>query len=269
MGNRAGCVIALDAQDGTLRAVVNPKVAAGAAYPLGSVAKLVTGMAALDAGLTDGARRIRCKGSFERWKCWRVHGEQTLEEAIANSCSTYFFTVGRELGPARLNQAFKAAGFGRTTGSDMAGEVAGTFAPARTRAEVTELAYGDTPALLATPLQVASWVGAIANGGTRYAPHFDTTPARILGTLPGLREIDRVKGGMRRAVLTGSAHGADVPSASVYGKTGTSTQLSATHRRHGWFVGFAEGKVVVVFIKDGNGYEVAAPIAREVFAAWL
>jgi cell division protein FtsI/penicillin-binding protein 2 len=261
--------VALDARDGSLKAVVNPKVAAGTAYPLGSLAKLVTGMAALEAGLTDGARRLPCKGSFERWKCWRVHGEQTLEEAIANSCSSYFFAVGRELGARRMNRAFSEAGFGRLTGSDLPGEVAGTLTPARTRADLTELAYGDTPALLATPLQVASWVGAIANGGTRYAPHFDSSPSRVLGTLSGTGGIDLIRTGMRRAVLEGSAKGADVSRLSVHGKTGTSTQLNAAHRRHGWFVGFAEGLVVVVFIKEGNGYEDAAPIAREVFAAWL
>lgn len=268
LGNRAGCVLALDARDGHLMALVNPKVAAGTAYPVGSLAKLVTGMAALEAGVTDGARRIRCKGRFERWKCWRVHGEQTLEEAIANSCSTYFFTVGRELGAPRLNRAFSAAGFGRTTGADLSGEVPGTRLPARSRAELTELAYGDTPALLATPLQVASWVGAIANGGTRYAPHIDSAPGRKQGTLGGTRGLDLIRTGMRRAVLEGSARAADVPSLSVHGKTGTSTQLAASHRRHGWFAGFAEGRVVVVFLKNGNGYQDAAPIAREVFAAW-
>jgi cell division protein FtsI/penicillin-binding protein 2 len=268
LGDRAGCVLALEARDGRLMALVNPKVAAGTAYPVGSLAKLVTGLEALEAGLTDGARRIRCKGKFERWKCWKVHGEQTLEEAIANSCSTYFFTIGRELGAPRLNRAFSAAGFGRVTGADLPSEVPGTLRPARSLAELTELAYGDTPALLATPLQVAGWVGAIANGGTRYAPHIDSAPARKLGTLSGTRGLDLVRTGMRRAVLEGSAQGADVPSLSVHGKTGTSTQLAANHRRHGWFAGFADGRVVVVFLKNGNGYQDAAPIAREVFAAW-
>lgn len=268
LGNRSGSVVALDARDGRLLALVNPRVAAGAAYPVGSLAKLVTGMAALDAGLTDGARRIRCKGRFESWKCWRVHGEQTFEEAIANSCSTYFFTVGRELGAPRLNRAFQAAGFGRKPGSDLADEAAGTLMPARTLPEITELAYGDTPALLATPLQVASWVGAIANGGTRYAPHVTTASPRKLGMLSGIGGLNLVKTGMRRAVLEGSAQGADVPSLSVHGKTGTSTQVNAVERRHGWFAGFAEHRVVVVFVKSGNGYDDAAPIAREVFAAW-
>ncbi|MNR81906.1 Stage V sporulation protein D [compost metagenome] len=268
LGPRAGSVVALDARNGQLQALLNPRVAAASAYPVGSLAKLVTGMAALDAGLTDGARRIRCKGQFERWKCWRVHGEQTFEEAIANSCSTYFFTVGRELGGPRLNRAFQEAGFGRKSGSDLADEAAGKRVPARTLAEVTELAYGDTPALLATPLQVASWMGAIANSGTRYAPHLAPTPTRRIGSLAEKSGLDLVRTGMRRAVLDGSAQGADVPRLAVHGKTGTATHLNAVERRHGWFAGFAEHRVVVVFVKEGSGYDDAAPIAREVFDAW-
>lgn len=268
LGDRPGAIVAMQAHDGRLQAVVNPRLAAGAAYPIGSLAKLVTALAALDARVTDGARRLPCRGKFERWTCWKVHGSLTLEDAIAQSCSSYFFTVGRDLGAPRLNRAFAEAGFAQPTGSGLPGERSGTFMPARTRAELTELAYGDTSALLATPLQVASWVGAIANGGTRYAPHLGDEPARRLGVLKGVPGLELVRAGMRRAVLEGSAKGAGVERLALYGKTGTAMQLGAEHRRHGWFVGFAEGLVVVVFVKTGNGYADAAPIAREVFSAW-
>ncbi len=275
LGNRPGTIVALNAKDGRLLAVINPRVAAGGAYPIGSLAKLVTGMAALEARAIDGARTFPCKGRFERWKCWQIHGNQTLEEAIAHSCSSFFFAAGRELGARRLNQAFTRAGFGRSTGSDLPAEAAGTFTPARNRAELTELAYGDTPALQATPLQVAAWMGAIANGGTRYRPHLGSKSPQVLGLLSGAAAIANIQTGMRRAVLEGSANKADFPGLSVYGKTGTSTQLRAgardsenRNRHHGWFAGFAGELVVVVFVKDGSGYADAAPIAREVFAAW-
>lgn len=257
LGRRAGAIVALDARNGLVVALVNPQLATNATYPLGSLAKVTTALAALEAGVTDGARRIPCRGTFERWTCWKVHGGQTLEEALANSCSSYFFTVGREVGTARLNRAFGAAGFG-----------AGVFLPARTLAELTELAYGDTPRLQATPLQVASWMGAIANGGTRYVPTLHVAAPRPAGRLSGVAGIERVRAGLRRAVLEGSARGADVPGLSVHGKTGTATSVRDAHRRHGWFAGFAGDRVVVVFLKDGNGYADAAPLAREVFAAW-
>lgn len=269
LAGRAGAVVALDARNGRLKAVVNPRAAAGTAYPVGSLAKLVTALAAMEAGVTDGARRYPCKGGFERWTCWRVHGDVTLEEAIAQSCSSAFFAIGRDLGGLRLNRAFSLAGFGHKTESDLAIEASGRFLPARTRAEITELAYGGTSALQATPLQVASLMGAIANGGTRYAPGFAPDSPRVLGRLLGAHALGRLHAGMRRAVLTGSATGADVSHLAVHGKTGTAAWSGGGNRRHGWFAGFAEERVVVVFIKEGTGYEDAAPIAREVFAAWL
>lgn len=268
LGDRPGAVVAMDSRDGRLLAVVNPRVAAGSALPIGSLAKLVTGMAAVEAGVIDGARSFPCRGRFERWNCWRVHGTLALEEAIAHSCSSFFFAVGRELGAPRLNQAFRAAGFGRSTGSLLPGEVTGRFSPARTRSELTELAYGDTAALQATPLQVASWLGAIANGGTRYRPHLASESPRTIGTLASPRGMASLRAGMRRAVLQGSARGADVPGLTIHGKTGTSSHLRESNRRHGWFVGFAGNLALVVFIKEGSGYDDAAPVAREVFAAW-
>lgn len=268
LGSRAGAIVALNAQDGRIAALVHPRVAAGAAFPVGSLAKVTTAMAALDARATDGARRLPCHGAFERWTCWKNHGPQTLEAALADSCSSYFFVVGRETGAARLNRAFVANGFGSPTGSDVPGEAAGVFLPARTRAELTELAYGDTPRLQATPLQVAVWMGAIANGGMRYAPHLHPRASRVTGKLAGSDGIPTIHTGLRRAVLLGSASGADVPGEAIHGKTGTATHADAPQRRHGWFAGFAGERVVVVFLRDGNGYADAAPLARAVFAAW-
>jgi cell division protein FtsI/penicillin-binding protein 2 len=70
---------------------------------------------------------------------------------------------------------------------------------------------------------------------------------------------------MRRAVLSGTAQPANVPGLAVFGKTGSATQLAAPHLRHGWFVGFTPTLAVVVFVKNGTGFEAAAPIARQVF----
>ncbi|HEY9855333.1 MAG TPA: penicillin-binding transpeptidase domain-containing protein, partial [Stenomitos sp.] len=77
-----------------------------------------------------------------------------------------------------------------------------------------------------------------------------------------------VRAGMRRAVLTGSAREANVPSLAICGKTGTATQLAASYKRHGWFAGYMPGLAVVAFVKDGTGYADAAPVARHVFEAW-
>lgn len=268
LGTRPGCVVALDPRDGRLLALVNPQTAVGTAYPVGSLAKLVTAMAGVSSGVADGSRVHTCRGREQGRTCWHVHGRVGLEEAIAQSCSLYFFRVGLDLGPERLIQAFRTAGFGQSTESGLVGESAGSLQPPRTRDQLEDLAYGDTPALLATPLQVACFTGALANGGVRLRPHVASGPARVLGRIGEARAIGPVQAGMRRAVLSGSAREADVPALALFGKTGTSTQLDAKHRRHGWFAGYAPGLAVVAFVKDGTGYADAAPVARRVFAAW-
>ncbi|HEY9900532.1 MAG TPA: penicillin-binding transpeptidase domain-containing protein [Pantanalinema sp.] len=265
LGSREGCIVALDPRDGTLLALVNPRVAAGGTYPVGSIAKLVTGLASLEAGLTDPARRLRCDGRYGAHRCWRRHGKLDLEEAIAQSCSTYFYAQGEALGSARLRAAFLQAGFGVRTGIGLPYESAGRLGTLTTREQVLDLAYGDTPLLLATPLQVASFTAALASGGVRRRPHWPGEPGRVLGAVPGGESLEAVRAGMRRAVLSGTAQPANVPGLALFGKTGSATQLAAPHLRHGWFAGFSPTLAVVVFVKHGTGFEAAAPIARRVF----
>lgn len=268
LGSRAGCVVALDPRDGRLLALVNPLTAAGAAYPIGSLAKLVTALAGISEGTVDGSRVLTCRGRDQGRSCWHVHGRVGLEEAIAQSCSLYFFRVGLELGAERLMASLRSAGFGQSTESGLPGESAGVLLPPRTRAQLEDLAYGDTSALRATALQVACFTGALANGGSRLRPHVAQAPARTLGRIGNGRAIAQVQEGMRRAVLSGSARDANVPALALYGKTGTATHLSARHRRHGWFAGYTPGLAVVAFVRDGTGYDDAAPVARRVFEAW-
>lgn len=268
LGTQSGCVVALDPQDGRLLAVVNPRVAVGTAYPIGSLAKLVTALAGVSTGIVDGAREMECRGRDHGRTCWHVHGRVGLEGALAQSCSLYFFRVGKDLGGERLMRAFRSAGFGQSTQSDLPGEIAGTLLPPRSREQLEDLACGDTAGLMATPLQVACFAGALANGGDRLRPHGAGSRRRALGRLEEAAAIGLVREGMRRAVLSGSAREADVPSLAIYGKTGTATQLAARHRRHGWFAGYTPGLVVVAFVKEGTGFADAAPVARRVFEAW-
>jgi penicillin-binding protein 2 len=240
-------------------------VAAGTAYPIGSIAKLVTGLASLEAGLSDPARRLTCDGHYGHHRCWRRHGRLDLEEAIAQSCATYFYAQGEALGAKRLSAAFRQAGFGARTECGLPYERAGSLGVLTTREDVCDLAYGDTPLLLATPLQVACFTAALADGGVRRRPHWPGEAGRVLGTVPGGESLEAVRGGMRRAVLSGTAQPANVPGLAVFGKTGSATQLAAPHLRHGWFVGFTPTLAVVVFVKNGTGFEAAAPIARQVF----
>ncbi|MBO9539795.1 hypothetical protein J7643_04285 [bacterium] len=265
LGAREGAIIALDPRDGTLLALVNPRVAVASAFPIGSVAKLVTGLASLEAGLTDPARRVQCDGRYGAHRCWQRHGSVDLEMAIAQSCSTYFYAQGEALGARRLRAAFQKAGFGSRTGSGLPNEIPGRLGPVTSRAEVLDLAYGDTGNLLATPLQVAGFTAALASGGVRRRPHWPGEPGAVVGQVPGGASLEGLRVGMRRAVLAGTAQQANVPGLALFAKTGSATQLAAPHLRHGWFVGFTPTLAVVVFVKNGTGFTAAAPIARRIF----
>ena len=84
--------------------------------------------------------------------------------------------------------------------------------------------------------------------------------------------LKRLRAGMRGSVLFGSSRLAASNRLAIAGKTGTSTYLDGTHRTYGWFVGYAPvdrpRAVVVVFLKNANGFASAAPLAKQVFEAW-
>jgi cell division protein FtsI/penicillin-binding protein 2 len=267
LGARPGCLVALDPRDGRILSLVRPDLAVRTAFPIGSLAKLVTALAASEAGLADGSRSFRCTGRFRSRRCWKAHGRLNLEGAIAESCSVAFMQLGQEVGGTRLVSTFRRSGFGSTTGSGMAGEADGRLPEPRSDLEVADLACGDTAALRATPMQVAVFVAALANGGTRYRPHPNAAVLSPIGRLPGARGLGWVWQGMRQAVLAGTAQGANLPRYSLFAKTGTAVHSGDPTRRNGWFAGFTPHLALVVYVPDGTGARAAVPVARRFLEA--
>ncbi|MGE5708382.1 MAG: penicillin-binding transpeptidase domain-containing protein, partial [Bacteroidota bacterium] len=246
LGNRRGTVVLL-ALDGKVLCLQRPRLAGKARRP-GSVAKLVSAAAFLEEGIGPDHAEV-CRGV----DCWRIHGKLGLTEAIARSCSQYFYRLGASLNP-RIYREARAAGFGQSTGL-LEGEEAGMLDPH------ARLACGEE-GWLSTPLQWAVLAGAIANGGTRYRPYLRGKP-QVLGHLPWKpRTLAALREGMKLAVDGGSAQ-----KAAGAGKTGTVLQDSG--RSDGWFVGFAPREnprvALCLFVEGGTGYEDAAPIARRLF----
>lgn len=86
-------------------------------YPPGSTFKMVTGMAALEAGVKP-SETVVCKGRY--WippyiKCWSVHGTVNLYGALAGSCNTYFQNAGRRAGIDRIAKVAGEFGLGQKT----------------------------------------------------------------------------------------------------------------------------------------------------------
>ena len=192
-------------------------------------------------------------------------------------------------------------GLGQRSGIDVPGEERGNLPTPAWKQRVWHDRWydGDTVNLsigqgflLVTPIQMAVVTAAVANGGWVVRPHLverllsyqGRTVRRIsprpLRKLPySKRTLAAVRGGMRGAVLYGTATAVNSPHVHVAGKTGTvenTPQKENPHgRNHTWFVSFAPYEhpelVVVVFLEKTGGYggSMAAPVARKVYDAYF
>ena len=152
-------------------------------YFPGSTFKPITALAALQENLVPATTRYTCPGYYEigrrRFRCSHVHGEVDMHEALVQSCNTYFYRVGEQVGIDRLAAFAKEFGLGEKTGIGINTEAAG-FVPTRdwyaaqheNRYHVgftlnTAIGQGDTRVTL---VQLAMMYAALANGGTLYVP---------------------------------------------------------------------------------------------------
>lgn len=271
-------------------------------YPSGSIIKSVMAAAGLQARIISENTSFNSVGGikigqwfFPDWKAGG-HGATSVRKAIAESVNTFFYYLGGGyedfvgLGVDKIVRYFKLFGLGTQTGVDLPGEASG-FVPTKEWKEKVkgESWYiGDTYHMsigqgdvLVTPLQVANYTAAFANGGKLYRPHFIKAVLsgsdRIIKT--GEPEIIRedfidnynmqvVRQGMRQTVVSGSARSLGSLPVAVAGKTGTA-QWSTKKAPHAWFTGFApyeNPKIVITVLLEegGEGSTVAVPIVREI-----
>jgi penicillin-binding protein 2 len=274
-------------------------------YPLGSVFKMISMSAALEKNLYNQYSSIFCGQSM--WVCDSVtlydwtyshgvgaSGELTLEEGLMRSCNPWFYRIGESLFEAgyedALSQMAYGFGLGKETGieiSEAAGNIPETAHNCVTSAQ---LAIGQGE-ILVTPLQVASFVSALANGGTLYKPTLVNsiqTPSgeetyvfepESLGELPISEETqESVLEGLRLVIEeqrgTGywAMQGLDIP---VSGKTGTAQ--TPTGNSHAWFAGFTRQNdperpdiaIAVIIENGGEGSVMAAPVFRRAVSLYF
>jgi penicillin-binding protein 2 len=164
-------------------------------YPPGSTIKPFMALAALEYGKRTPEYAISDPGSFglpgvaHRWRDWKVggHGVVNMHRAIIQSCDTYFYGVGNDLGIDRIHAFMSQFGFGDRTGIDIDGERTGIlpsqewkakrFAKA-TNADARKWYAGDTISVAigqgyftSTPMQLAYAAAILANNGVVYKPH--------------------------------------------------------------------------------------------------
>lgn len=272
--------------------------AARMALPPGSLFKVVSALALLDSRTVEPQTHFDCQGYLDdpdRHRCQVFrqrgygHGPIALADALAQSCNCYFFRFARESGPAPLVEWAQRLGLGSRTGVELPGEAAGLVpTPADLRRRrgrpwsdedtlATAIGQGE---LLASPLQIARLMAAVANGGKLVSPRLVAAPAaRAVSatTVPiDSTALAAVREGLRRAVADpeGTAFGSlDVEGCTVAGKTGTA-QTGLEGRDHAWFAGYLPADdprwvVVVALEHGGNSSASACPLARKVVEALL
>ncbi|MCC6564023.1 penicillin-binding protein 2, partial [Candidatus Uhrbacteria bacterium] len=128
--------------------------------------------------------------------------------------------------------------------------------------------------LLVTPVQVAAYTAAIANGGYRIEPHFARTgtSTQLGERLADASIINTVRQGMRDNITYGSGRALSTMPFPVAGKTGTA-QWHSEKNFHAWFTAFApyenpEIVVTVLLEEGGEGSAVSVPVARDILQAW-
>lgn len=268
-------------------------------YPPGSTFKPATALAALAAGI-DPQRTVYCNGGYtlgnRRFGCLGRHGPMTMHTAIARSCNTYFYTVGREIGIDRIAAAARALGFGAEFELPLPSQRYGTipdeawkqrrYKQTWTQSDTLNAAIGQGYVLV-SPFQLALSAARIASGRLVEPALLHAAP-RNFAPLPFPQEhLAIVRAGMDEVVNGhGTAGASKLPLEGIRmgGKTGTAQVrriMDANrgqggawkYRDHGLFVCFAPVDnpryAASVVIEHGmGGARAAAPVAKDVLT-WL
>jgi penicillin-binding protein 2 len=269
-------------------------------YPLGSVFKVIVAAAGLQEGKLLPMDRVYCTGEFHLggrvFRDWKEggHGSVDFTRAMAQSCNVYFYQAGLKVGGDLLVRYASAFGFGERTRVGLPGERAGNLPrPAIRRGRrvwqggaVVNMSIGQGEVLV-TPMQVARFMAAVANGGVVWEPRLVQrveAPGRGIvwsepGRIAGYVELSPVVWAVLRDSLwaavndRGTGGGARIPGLDVAGKTGTAQTVASARADketdHAWFAAYAPARdpevvVVVLVERGGKGGQVAAPIARQI-----
>ncbi len=257
-------------------------------YPPGSTFKMVSAIAALETGVTDTLSLFEpCYGALRvgrsTFRCHRRtgHGSLTLLGAIEVSCNVYFYHLARLMSIETWHKYGAQLGFGQPTGIVYPGEAAGLLPSRQYYKERGGWSFGHLlnvsigqGSLLVTPMQMARYVAAIANGGYLVTPYVSGDPPRRQ-RIDGIsqRTLSIVRKAMRRVVArdTGTGRRARVDGVAIAAKTGTAQVPSRDD--DAWMVAFApyeKPAIAIAAVVEGGGSGGArvGPVVREVVKAF-
>lgn len=261
-------------------------------YEPGSTFKIITASAGLEEGVVHLTDQFSCPGykvvEDRRIRCHKVggHGAENFVQGIQNSCNPVFIEVGLRIGVDRFFDYFRQFGLMDLTGVDIPGE-AGTIMHKKENVGQVELAtisFGQSFQI--TPIQLATTVSALVNGGRRVTPHFGMEVLSAEGKkvktfrynakkhIVSEKTSQTVRELLESVVADGSGKNAYVEGYRIGGKTATSQTLPRSANKYiSSFVGFAPADdpqilgMCVIYNPQGVYYggTIAAPVIGKIF----
>lgn len=262
-------------------------------YEPGSIFKVFTASAALEEGVVKEEDTFYCPGyklvEDRRIRCARTtgHGSETYVQGVQNSCNPVFIEVGMRLGTENFYKYFEKFGLMGKTGVDLPGEAATIMHKKENvgQVELATMSFGQS--FQVTPMQMATTVCSLVNGGKRITPHFGVA---VYDAESGEKE-ETISYGKRKRILSketsekmrkiletvvseGGGKKAQIEGYRIGGKTATSQTLPRSANRYiGSFIGFAPAgdpqvaAMAIIYNPQGIYYggTIAAPVVRDIF----
>ena len=262
-------------------------------YEPGSVFKTITTAASFEEGVVSLNDHFFCPGykmvEDRRIHCHKRtgHGSEDFTQGIMNSCNPVFIELGLRLGVDNMYKYFEQFGLLKRTGIDLPGE-ASTIMHDKKNVGPVELAtvsFGQSFQI--TPIQLATTVSSLINGGNRITPHFGVSVKNDQGDLIETLQYkveegivsDETSGVLRsvleKVVAEGSGNRAYIEGFSIGGKTATSQTLPRSANKYiSSFLGFSPADdpqvLALVIINNPQGIyyggTIAAPVVKEIFS---
>jgi penicillin-binding protein 2 len=237
------------------------------------------------------------------------HGRVNFHRALVESCDVYFYKLGKRLGVEKIAHYATMFGLGKSPEFELGFDKEGLIPTSQWKlkrfgvpwqpGETISMAIGQGY-VLATPLQMAGAISMIFNGGYLYEPSVikwvekenkrahEFTP-RVIGRLQAKEQnLELIREALIGVVNEPSGTGskARLKSCIVAGKTGTAQMIELGKEKgmnkdvasdfedHAWFVGVAPADkpaiaLAIIVENGGHGGAVAAPMAKEIFEAYL
>jgi penicillin-binding protein 2 len=270
-------------------------------YAPGSTFKVLMTIAGLETGTITPSSTASCSGAVtiygRSFLCWKKggHGVVDVHNALVHSCNVFYYLLGRRLGIDAISKYAKMFSIGEMTGIDIPGETRGNPPSAEWKERIRKEPWypGDTISvaigqglLAVTPVQMATMISAVANGGALVRPHLARDASAAPTKLPvSAGTLAVIRNALADVVEEGTATRAQLGTIRVAGKTGTAQVFKKSagvdadkqakeERDHAWFVGYAPAEkpeiaFAIVIEHGGHGGTTAAPVAKKVLEVFF